>query len=190
MINKSLAPAIDTQSLARVVFSTGVVFLVGAAVMFAYAGSREAPRPVPEFSSSRPLTYLLPQAYDDWRRTDFVGREAALAALDRVTGDAGLRHLAAQDKLADDVALAMYRGEGGSFAILLARSDEQTDWTIPSGPVRVINGRLFEEKVAVESGVVDLTLRTRSGLTVLMRGRARPEVIESFIMRMGDLKGA
>lgn len=186
MLNKPLALATDTQSLARAVFSTGVVLLVGAAITFAYAGSREAPRTVPEVSSPRPLVFMLPQAYDNWHRTDFVGREGALAALDRVSGDAGLEPLAAQDGLAGELALGVYRGEGGSFAILLARGNGHADWTLPSRPVRVINGRLFENNVVVESGVVDLTLRTRSGLTVLIRGRAGPEVIESFVMRMTD----
>lgn len=133
---------------------------------------------------TRAVIFEMPAAHDSWQRTDYVGPEAATAALGRISSRLGLPAAAPDAAHLADAATTFYEGPGASFAIYIARHAGRTEWTPPSGATRIVAGRIFEDH-AKRPGQIDLSLDTRRGMTVIVRGHGDMARVQPFLEQIG-----
>lgn len=176
---------------ARLSMKLGALLVFGAALSALHVASREGigifSRPAATVESAathRPLVLDMPPAHGEWRRTDYVGPDLARGAALRISGDFGLAPPAQGGDLPADGATAHYAGPGGQFFIHAERKPPAEGWTPPKGPVRILAGRIFQNRAPGRDGIVDLVLQTPQGLHLVIRGRGDLRMIEPFVERL------
>ncbi|NNU82085.1 hypothetical protein HMH01_16735 [Halovulum dunhuangense] len=126
------------------------------------------------YTTGEQMIFAMPSAFGQWRRTDYVGLEAVSAV---ANGFPSLADAGAPAPV--DAAAALYEGPRGRFLIALSRLPRDAAWAPPSGPVRIVSGRIFEDRSG--PGDVALSLQMRSGVQVQVRGTGDIAAIEPLV---------
>lgn len=123
----------------------------------------------------KPLFSAIPQVYDDWQRTDYLGLENAREELSRQAAALGVTPETGSG--AKDAAAAVFSNGGQRFVIYMERGRAGA---VGEGETVRIAGLPFRGEVGA-GNLLNLKAASDDGLRVLLVGRASPDTVAAFL---------
>lgn len=181
-----------TNNTAKTVAITGAGLLMLAFIGGLYMSTREDPEAASrslaramgasvsgdaqaEAPPLKPLFSAIPQVYDDWQRTDYLGLENAQAELTRQAAALGVTPETGEG--VTDAAAAVFSNGGQRFVIYIERGRAAR---VGEGETVSIADLPFRGEIGA-GNLLNLKAASDDGLRVLLVGRASPDTIAPFL---------